>query len=218
MGDMLMQPFPASTVFGRVITKAKFYDKMSVSPAVKRAFSSQVEEIVWKNKLSAKTLNVQMGERVVEIDVFEIELKSQSASDSLLRAIDNGVPHHILFLLQHNGLWQAAIGYKEIGKSVITLTVKEYYRTPWRPLEHIHLAISGMTLDEVFDNFVRQINTSLPEESTQPLRVDLETQARHEVLQRKIDALTRKMRTEKQPRRQLELFQQIQQLKLQLEG
>ena len=101
---------------------------------------------------------------------------------------------------------------------MITLTVKEYYRTPWQPLEHIHLAISGMTLDEVFDNFVRQSNTSLPEESTQPLRADLETQARNEVLQRKIDALTRKMRAEKQPRRQLELFQQIQQLKLQLQG
>ncbi|MBR4125537.1 MAG: DUF4391 domain-containing protein [Victivallales bacterium] len=213
-----MQPFPPSTVFGRAITKAKFYDKMSVSSSVKRAFASQVEEIVWKNKLSPKTLNVQTGERVGEIDVFEIALKNQSASDSLLRAIDNGVPHHILFLLQHNGLWQAAIGYKEIGKSVITLTVKEYYRTPWQPLEHIHLAISGMTLDEVFDNFVRQSNTSLPEESTQPLRADLETQARNEVLQRKIDALTRKMRAEKQPRRQLELFQQIQQLKLQLQG
>jgi len=213
-----MQPFPASTVFGRAITKAKFYDKMSVSASVKRTFASQVEEIVWKNKLSAKTLNVQTGERVGEIDVFEIALKNQSASDSLLRAIDNGVPHHILFLLQHNGLWQAAIGYKEIGKSVITLTVKEYYRTPWRPLEHIHLAISGMTLDEVFDNFVRQINTALPAESDQALRSDLEDQARRATLQRKIDALTRKMRAEKQPRRQLELFQQIQQLKLQLEG
>ena len=88
-----MQPFPPSTVFGRAITKAKFYDKMSVSSSVKRAFASQVEEIVWKNKLSPKTLNVQTGERVGEIDVFEIALKNQSASDSLLRAIDNGVPH-----------------------------------------------------------------------------------------------------------------------------
>ena len=177
-----MLPFPASTVFGRVITKAKFYDKMSVSPTVKRAFSSQVEEIVWKNKLSAKTLNVQAGERVIEIDVFELALKKQSASDSLLRAIDNGVPHHILFLLQHDGLWQAAIGYKEIGKTAITLTVKEYFRTPWQPLEHIHLLISGMTMDEVFDNFVRQINTALPAESDQALRSDLEDQARRATL------------------------------------
>ena len=79
-----MLPFPASTVFGRVITKAKFYDKMSVSPTVKRAFSSQVEEIVWKNKLSAKTLNVQAGERVIEIDVFELALKKQSAAPSTM--------------------------------------------------------------------------------------------------------------------------------------
>ena len=155
---------------------------------------------------------------MIEIDVFELALKKQSASDSLLRAIDNGVPHHILFLLQHDGLWQAAIGYKEIGKTAITLTVKEYFRTPWQPLEHIHLLISGMTMDEVFDNFVRQINTSLPEESTQPLRADLATQARHAVLQRKIDALKRKMLAEQQPPSSSEPFQQIRELQAQLQG
>ena len=213
-----MNPFPDSTVFGRAITKSKFYDKMAVSPLVKRAFVEQVEGIVWKNKLSAKTLNVQTGERVIEIDVFELALKRQTASDSLLRAIDNGVPHHILFLLQFDGLWQAAIGYKEIGKTAITLTVKEYYRTPWMPLEHIHLLISGMTMDEVFDNFVRQINTSLPAESTESLRADLENQEKLDSIQRKIDVLYKKMCAEKQPRRKFELFQQIQALKAQMRG
>jgi hypothetical protein len=191
---------------------------MSVSPSVKRAFVEQVEGIVWKNKLSTKTLNVQAGERVIEIDVFEVALKSQQASDSLLRAIDNGVPHHILFLLQFDGLWQAAIGYKEIGKTAITLMVKEYYRTPWQPLEHLHLLISGMTMDEVFDNFVRQINTSLPEESPQSLRADLENQALRESIQRKIDVLSKRMLSEKQPHRKFELFQQIRELQTQLQG
>ncbi len=213
-----MQPFPDSTVFGRVITKTKFYDKMSVSPLVKRAFVEQVEGIVWKNKFSAKTLNVQAGERVIEIDVFELALKRQAASDNLLRAIDNGVPHHILFLLQFDGLWQAVIGYKEIGKTAITLTVKEYYRTPWMPLEHIHLFVSGMTMDEVFDNFVRQINTSLPAESTQSLRADLENQEKLDSIQRKIDVLYKKMCAEKQPHRKFELYQQIQALKAQMVG
>lgn len=208
-----MQPFPSSTVFGKTIPKTKFYERMSVSASVKHAFVSEVETIVWKNKLSATTLNVQTGERVSEIDVFEMTLKQPTVSDALLRTIDHGVPHHLLFLLRHDELWQAAIGYKEIGKSAITLTVKDYYRTPWQPLDHIHLAISGMTLDEVFDNFVRQINTALPPTSTQPLRTDLETQAQREALQRKLDALTRQLRAEKQPRRQLELFQKINHLK-----
>ncbi len=213
-----MQPFPDSTIFGRVITKTKFYDKLSVSPAVKRAFISQVDSIVWKNKLSTKTLNVQAGERVIEIDVFEVALKRYQASDNLLRAIDNGVPHHILFLLQHDGLWQAAIGYKEIGKAAITLTVKEYYRTPWQPLDHIHLLISGMTMDEVFDNFVRQINASLPDKSTQSLRADLENHAVRDSIQRKIDVLYKRMLSEKQPHRKFELFQQIRELQIQLQG
>ncbi|MBP5640052.1 MAG: DUF4391 domain-containing protein [Victivallales bacterium] len=211
-----MQPFPDSTVFGKAIPKAKFYDKMPVSSSVKRAFVEQVDGIVWKNKLSASTLNVQAGERVTEIDVFEMVLKKQSANDSLLRAIDNGVPHHILFLLQFDGLWQVAIGYKEIGKTAITLTVKEYYRTSWQPLDHIHLLISGVTMDEVFDNFVRQINTSLPEKSSQSLRADLENQTLHDSIKRKIDVLYKRMRIEKQNHKVFALYQEILALKAQL--
>ncbi len=213
-----MQPFPDSTVFGKAITKAKLYDKMSISPSVRRAFVEHVDGIVWKNKLSAKTLNVQTGERVHEIDVMELTLKKQTVSDNLLRAIDNVIPHHSLFLLQFEGLWQAAIGYKEIGKAAITLTVKEYYRTPWMPLDHMHLFISGMTLDEVFDNFVRQINTLLPSESVYSLRTDLENQKQREILQRKIDVLSKRMLAEKQSRRKFELFQQIKVLKAQISG
>ena len=207
-----MQPFPVSTVLGRAITKAKFYDKMAVSPSVKRAFVEQVEGIVWRNKLSAKTLNVQAR----WVTHSQLSAKSQSASDSLLHAIDNGVPHHILFLLRYDALWQAAIGYKEIGKASITLAVKEYYRTPWLPIDHIHLLISGMTMDEVFDNFVRQINTSLPAESTQPLRNDLENQAKRESIQHRIDVLYKRMRSEKQNHKVFALHQEIMALKAQL--
>ena len=211
-----MQDFPQSTVLNRAIPKAKFYDKLSVSAAVKRKFVEDVESIVWRNKLSANTLNVQAGERVVEIDVFEMELKDYDVNESVLKVIDNGVPHHILFLLHHDDSWQAVIGYKEIGKSAITLTVKEYYHTAWMPFDHLHILIQGMTMDEVFDNFVRQINASLPIESTNTLREDLEEQERRESLQRKIDILSKKMRAEKQEHRKFELFQQIKQLKAQL--
>ncbi len=211
-----MPLFPSSTVLDRPIPKAKFYDKLSVSAAMKRKFVEDVESIVWRNKLSANTLNVQAGERVVEIDVFEMELKDYDVNESVLKVIDNGVPHHILFLLHHDDRWQAVIGYKEIGKTAINLTVKEYYKTPWTEFEKLPLCISGMTMDEVFDNFVRQINSSLPMESTNTLREDLEEQERRESLQRKIDILSKKMRAEKQEHRKFELFQQIKQLKTQL--
>lgn len=211
-----MPLFPSSTILDKPIPKAKFYDKLSVSAAMKRKFVEEVESIVWRNKLSANTLNVQAGERVIEIDVIEMELKSHAVSDAVLKVIDNGVPHHILYLLHHDDDWQAAIGYKEIGKTVISLTVKEYYRTHWTAFDHLHLLIEGMTMDDVFDNFVRQINASLPAESTNTLREDLEEQERRESIQRRIDLLTKKMRAEKQEHRKFELFQQIKQLKAQL--
>lgn len=210
-----MQDFPANTSLNKVVPKAKFYDRLNVGSVVKQHFVDDVERIVWRNKLTSGTLNVQAGERIIEIDVFELVLKNGELSDSVLKVIDNGVPHHILFLLHYVDNWQAVIGYKEIGKNAITLTVKEYYRTPWTPFDHLHILITGMTLDEVFDNFVRQIHTSLPEASKQSLRADLESQKECERIQHQIDVLSKKMRAEKQPRKAFEFFQKIKELQSQ---
>jgi len=212
-----MQEFPENAVIAKVIPKAKFYDRLDIGSAVKQHFVDDVERIVWRNKLTAGTLNVQPGERVIEIDVFEITLKGSELRDAVLKVIDNGIPHHILYLLRCGDKWQAAIGYKEIGKTAITLTVKEYYHTAWLSQEHLHILIIGMTLDEVFDNFVRQINASLPDVSGQSLRESLENQKQRERIQRQIDVLSKKMRAEKQPHKEFELFQQIKGLQRQQE-
>jgi len=92
-----MLEFPADTRFGRVIPKAKFYEKLPVSPAVKRAFVNEIAQIVWRNKLAPATLNVQPGSRVSELEVLEIELKRGELNEAVLKAIDRGIPYQLLF-------------------------------------------------------------------------------------------------------------------------
>lgn len=104
---------PESTQFERRIPKQKFYANLSITPALKRVFTEQIDTIIWRNKLSAQTLNVARGERVEELEVFLIRLRQRSLNNSVLELIDREVPYHIIFLLDFEGEFQARIGYKE---------------------------------------------------------------------------------------------------------
>ena len=48
-----MRNLPESTQFNRRIPKQKFYDNLSVTPALKRAFVEQIKIIYWKNKIAS---------------------------------------------------------------------------------------------------------------------------------------------------------------------
>lgn len=208
-----MLEFPASTIFGKAIPKAKFYEKLPVTPMVKRAFVNEIAQIVWRNKLSPETLNVQPGSRVKELEVIEVELKGEALNEAVLKTIDRGIPYQLLFLLKRGDEYQACMGYKESESSA----VKEYYRTEWLTLDELPLQISGLTLDEVCDNFIRQIHGELQPTETGDLKTELADAREREKLQKKIAQLENKLRREKQFKKQMEIRAEIQKLNAALE-
>ncbi|MBE7009404.1 MAG: DUF4391 domain-containing protein, partial [Ruminococcaceae bacterium] len=62
-----MLGLPAATEFGRRIPKQKFYENLTVSPALKRVFVDQIKVIYWRNKLAPTTINIGAGEQVTEL-------------------------------------------------------------------------------------------------------------------------------------------------------
>ncbi len=152
-----MHDFPETTFFNRNIPKTKFYQNLELKPAVRNVFVNEIEKIVWRNKLSPATLNVQSGTRVQEIEVLEITLKKENLSEAALKVIDKGIPYHILFLLKHDDLYLACMGYKDLE----TKSISEYYKTGWMSFDELPIKIDGLSLEEVYDNFVRQINITL---------------------------------------------------------
>ena len=204
-----MQDFPQKTFFNKPIPKAKFYEKLPVTQAVKNCFVNEISGIVWRNKLSAETLNVQPGSRVQELEVIEITLKGESLNDSVLKLIDKGIPYQLLFLLKRGEEYQLCMGYKETETSA----VKEYFKTAWMTFEALPLQITGLTLDEVCDNFIRQINTRLAVTDAIPLKEALADDALRQKIEKQIALLEKKMKAEKQPKRKFELHEEIQRLK-----
>ena len=149
---------PKTTEFNKRIPKQKFYENMDISPALKRIFTEQVKTIYWRNKIAASTINLAGGNDVTEIEVFEIRLNSKELDDAFLRQIDRKIPYHILFLLEYGGKYQARIGYKETllsGKN--TFKVNAYYQTEWMDEDNLPLKLEGLSIEAVYENFVRQV-------------------------------------------------------------
>ena len=210
-----MLGFPASTEFNTRIPKQKFYEKMDVSPALKRIFIEQIKMIYWRNKLAPATLNLAPGERVTEIEVFEIKLQQPSLDEAVLKQIDKEIPYHILFVLTYDDKCQAWIGYKEASDGNKAFKVIKYYHTPWISENELLLKVKGLNLDAVYDILVRQIGGEVLETNNEgeTLQESVARDERRLALEKQIATLEAKMRKEKQLNRQMEINAELKKLR-----
>lgn len=212
---------PKTTEFNRRIPKKKFYENMDISPVLKKVFVEQVKNIYWRNKIAVSTTNLAAGKEVTEIEVFEVYLNSPVLDDGLLRQIDREIPYHILFLLEYQEKYQAWIGYKEAMLSGNkAFRVNRYYHTDWLSEEELPLKITGLSLDEVYENFVRQIagNNLKVQTFGESLKNTIERNEKKQVVQKQIALLQSKIRKEKQLNKQMQMNHELKKLRKELES
>lgn len=210
---------PQSTAYGKRIPKQKFYDNLNVSPALKRVFVEQIKVIYWKNKIASSTLNVAVGEDVIELEVFEISLSQKNLDQSLLLQIDREIPYHILFILSFQEQYQAWIGYKEeTSAGGNAFKVSSYYHTEWLTEDKLHLNLEGTSLDAVYENLVRRIaGDDLQGGQAESLKSSVEKGKKRKELEKQIAVLLGKIRKEKQLNRQMEMNGEVKRLRKELE-
>ena len=211
----VMLGLPATTEFGRRIPKQKFYENLTVSPALKRVFIDQIKVIYWRNKLAPTTLNIGAGEQVTELEVFEIQLKEPLLDEVVLRQIDREVPYHILFVLTCDSKAQAWIGYKQAAASgVNAFKVDTYYHTDWLPEDALPIRLDGLTTDAVYESFVRQIagDKLCTADPVEDLQASVDRSKERAELEKRIAALQNKIQKEKQLNRQVEMNVELKRL------
>lgn len=212
--------FPKSTEFNKRIPKQKFYDKISITPALKEGFKS-IRTVHWRNKLSPDTINLGPGEAVKELQIFEIKLSEPVISESVLKQIDKQIPYHILHLVEYEGKYQAWIAYKETRKGSNAFVVEQYYHTDWLPEEELPVQLEGLNLDTVYENFVRQIAgerlSKSETEKQESLKETVNRTNQIQKLEKQIAALQKKIKREKQLNKQMEMNAQLKQLRKELE-
>lgn len=213
-----MLGLPQSTEFNKRIPKQKFYEHITVSPALKKSFVDQIRMIYWRNKVAATTVNLAPGTIVDEIEVFEIKLNSASLDEAVLRQIDREISYHIIFLLEYEGKLQAWTAYKEKTPTAnAVFKVGKYYHTEWMTEAELPIRIDGLNLDAVYENFVRQIaGDALKADSGESLKASVERDEKKKQLEKQIAVLENKMRREKQLNRQMEMNASIKKLRNEL--
>jgi hypothetical protein len=185
--------------------KEAFYKKLSISTNIKEKFVSDIKKIVWQNKLSSATMNIDKGGRVTEILVLYIELKKQEFEYKIIEIIARQNTHKILFVLLYENMAQLAIFHNKL------------YKSDWQNTEHLELNIKGLNLDDVWTGFVSQIS-SVPIERGQDLDEQLAKQEQIARLKKDIEKLEKQARSEKQPKKKFEMVLILQEMKKKLEG
>lgn len=214
-----MLGLPKTTEFNKRIPKQKFYDNLTVTPALKKVFIDQIKTIYWRNKIAASTTNLAPGTAVTELEVFEVKLNSQILEDSFLRQIDKEIPYHILFILEYEGKYKAVIGYKEESGGNAAFKVNRYYSTEWMDEDALPLKLEGLSVDSVYENFVRQIagDALVATTSGETLKEAVDRDEKRRALQTQITKLQKKIKSEKQLNKQMELNARLKKLKKELE-
>ena len=207
---------PTSTVVNRFVPKEKFYSKTEVSPKVRQLFISEIEKITWSNKIAPSTLNISSG-KLLELQVFEVQLKSHDISESVLRHIDKHIPYPILFIIKKDFSVKAAISFKEQNQRVENnMKVDTYFSTNWGT--EVNLQLKGSSVDSIYQNYLYQIAPQLKNEKNPTAKQAVESHKVNLKVQKQIDQINKQMKTEPSIAKKQELARQRHQLEEDLKG
>lgn len=190
-----MLGLPKSTECTERIPMQRFYKRLSGKPAIKKVFTKQIRVIYCRNRLTASTLKLAPSKQAMEIAVLEVKLTTLKLADNILYLIDCKLPGYILFLLRYAGKYQAVIGTQECKN-------KHYYRTPWLAEKDLPLYLDGLTIDEIYQNFVRQVaDNALDDDTNTAQRLSDKLQKQRKRLIEHITSLVVKLKDDKQHKR-----------------
>lgn len=215
---MIESLFPTPTLVDRPVPKKTFIERLGANARLKGIFTNYIERITWVAKLAPSTIHVADGQVVHEITVFEIAMKVKDCPTDLFAFIDTWMPRHLLFALEYAGQISLLIHYKEPSGATTgqKYRIVRAYQTAWQDAGGVSLSLQGLSMDTIYENFVRQIADGQITSSASSLRQAIEETAKMEALQSEIAILEKRMTAERQPQKKFALHQEILKLKKQL--
>lgn len=212
-----MLNFPEKTRCNRRIPKQTFYEHLPMTQKLERAFIDGIANIRLMNIISPVSMNITANEGFKELGVMVINLKTYPLDEYVLEVVDKHLPFYCLYLIEYREKYQAYIGYKEktAGK---TVKISRYFHTERFAYEELPLFLDGDSVEEIYTNFVLQVSGgALEPTAPADLGKSVENSLAVEKLKNQISVLEKKIRSEKQFNRQIELSNQKRALEKQLE-
>lgn len=202
-----MLGLPKSTeISPKQLPKKTIFQKFELNPAQRDHFDADFSKMVIMNVISQNTLPaLQKGETVDTIYVIDVALKRQNYDPKNIQMLSKLIPQKMLFALHFEDEIQLAIFHTKLICG------------SWAPSDSYELTLSGTTTDLVWDNLVQTIG-GIEIEEGHTLVEQIAIDGDRERLRKQILSLEIKARLEKQPRRKLEMFEEVEKMKAQLKS
>ena len=205
--------YPTKARFGRKIPKSKLYENASANTKLKDKFVNQIEKIVWQYKLAPNTLNLDATNKVPEIQVFDIFLKTKEVDQVLLEVIDKAIPLPIIFQIHKGNKVKIKAAYKRPSESANhKWVIESYFESEWLDKDVVKQPMpQALDLGKLYEQLLKSL---MPVEvtsskTTQTLDEQVGIINQINSLQKVLDKLNSKYKKEKQRNRQFEINKQI---------
>lgn len=197
-----MLGLPKSTELTQALPKTRIFAKFELRSTQKDRFDEDISRITIVNEISQRKVPaLHLGKEVQSIYVLDIQLKRKDYDPKNIQLLSKLIPQNILFLLRYDNQVQMAIYHTKFLMS-------DWGTEP-------ALVISGLDMDAVWENIVKTVGTIEVEEGN-TLAEQITIDDEKAKLKHQIEQLEGRSRKEKQPRRKLELFEEVQKLKLKI--
>lgn len=218
MTDLLYH-WPKVARFGRSVPKTKFYERGALTTPVREKFVDQIRRITWAFKLAESTINLPGSTAVPEIQIFQIDAKGDDVAEAVLAAIDKTVRTPIIFEVTHGDQADRQVRmtatYKRVGMGTPKLSA--YYTTEWQPEDAERRPLpTAITLPVLYVALLEPLIpvSPRPGEEVSDVAARLNAVGR---LERDVASLERKLRTEPQFNRRVELRRSLRTKQAELE-
>ena len=197
-----MLGLPKSTELSQALPKTRIFAKFELRSTQKDRFDEDISRITIVNEISQRKVPaLHPGKVVQSIYVLEIQLKRKNYDPKNIQLLSKLIPQNILFLLRFDDQVQLAIYHTK-------LLMSNWGTEP-------ELVISGLDMDAVWENIVKTVGTIEVEEGN-TLAEQITIDDEKAKLKLQIELLEERSRKEKQPRKKLEMFEQLKEMKKQL--
>lgn len=196
-----MYGLPQRTEINKPLHKTKVFEKFDLTASQRDSFDADISRMFITHVVAESTIpTIKAGNEIADFYIIEVSLKRREYAPKNIELLAKFIPRKILFVLHFEEKAQFAIHHTKLICS------------EWQQRDTLNVPLAGLDLDAVWENIVATIGSITVQEGntlTEQIAIDDERAK----LLKQIELLEKKARTEKQPRKKLELYSKIQTIK-----
>ena len=201
-----MLGLPGSTEIRKIITKKKVFEHFGAEMSAERrkSFDADIARITLVNEVSPISVNIPEGENVRSFFVILVALRRKDFDKQNVAFLAKMFGQKLLLVLEYEGQQALAVWQTRLILS------------PWSAPDTLRVELNGLDLDKAWENIVAGLaGVQVAQGAT--LDEQLAQAQQREKLQKEIAKLEKMAWAEKQPKRKLELFRTIQNMRDEME-